>query len=348
MRSADSYSSEGLHLDPRSGPPRYLDSRMHSPRLARAPPRMLPTADGRLPQFASEEGLDRREEFGATERGDWQGSVGRYFGGGHTSPALEPSSSPGSLPPHFPGAGTSGPRSEIVPNGLPSDYPAPSRQRAPPRQAGVVLLDTAPHDGPTVHGTATQEAHALDPELGPISEGEERGGGQREDGMGGQEAQAHRGEEAERSAKHRGGADAQAQDGGDAAAGPGLDRQASGGSVPASDSQSGGTPGLMGGQTLKERQVATLTHASRPSFLQKRPPAVCFRSMCWLAAEYVRLQFWEEQQELLETSAMLIVSVRMLCSVWRREDIPGTCGQFPFLANACFVCVQQQSAFHGR
>jgi hypothetical protein len=321
---------------------------MHSPRLARAPHRMLPTADVRLPQFASEE----RKEFGglrdSAERGDWQGSAGRYFGGGHTSEPTMPSSSPGSLLPHVPKAG---PRSDLAPNGLPSDYPAPSLQRAPPRQASVVLLDMVPHDGPTVHGTATQEAHSLDPELGPIREGEEREGGQREDGMGGrQEAGAHRGEEAERSAKHRAGADAQAQEGGDAAAGPGLERQASGGSVLAGDAQSGGTPGPMVGHTLKERQVAKLKHASRPTVLQNRPPAVRFRSMCWLAAGLcvVCLRLWEEQQELLETSAMLIVSVRTLCSVWRREVILAVGRQFPFLANACFVCVQQQSAFYGR
>ncbi|GAQ86995.1 hypothetical protein KFL_003240160 [Klebsormidium nitens] len=237
VRSADSYSSEGLHLDPRGPSARYLDARMQSPRIARVPIRVGASADFRLHQYSPKDGLDIREQGrggrDGSERPDWQ-VAGGYFPGTSVSPRLEAPMA-GFNPAHWLVGVRRGAPSEAFGQGAPKGYPTP------PQQPSTGATDERPRSVPGVPAGAIQEDTSATPKLRSIRESEERdplpGLLEKEAGA---EGGQRRGEGWERPSQPQRGADVQPGGRDVEEAGRELERQASGGSAAGLEQQAGG------------------------------------------------------------------------------------------------------------
>lgn len=237
VRSADSYSSEGLHLDPRGPSARYLDVRMQSPRIARVPIRMGASADFHLHQYPSKDGLDSREQGrggrDGSERPDWQ-AAGGYYRGTSVSPRLEPAV-PGFNPAHWPGGVRRGGPPEAYGQGVAKGYPTP------PQQPSTGAADERPRTLPVAPAGASQDDPSAVPKLRSIRESEERvpppGPLEKEAGA---EGGTRGGEGWERPSHSQRGADDQPEGREGEDAGRELERQASSGSVAGPEQQAGG------------------------------------------------------------------------------------------------------------
>lgn len=256
MRSADSYSSEGLHLDPRGVPARYLDARMQSPRLARVPHRLAPApADFRVPHYSSKDALDMaRRMREPVERPDWHSAPATYFMGANLSPHVEPAMpgfNPVSHPPHFSGGVRGGGPPEALNLGPARVYLTTQQQ---PSSAGC---EEPLHTEPVTEGGTSQDEPPGVPKLKSIRESEEReplpG---RPDKVGGVEGAPRTGEGWERPSQPRRAVEVQGEGRGEGLAALRLERQASGGSSGGPEQQSEGRNAVLEeGPATKERWV---------------------------------------------------------------------------------------------